>query len=221
MADDTDRNPTGGLRVGACQTPEILADPDAALACIEDFARQGAEHNVDLLLFPECFLQGYLVDPDHVSRHALDLGSPEFAAVLRRLKPITPTVVVGVIETERGRYFNTAAVITGGRLVGRYRKTRLMRGETVFAPGDAFPTFLLRGVRYGIKAGAHVRSATALPDGTNYSRPVRWTVSAPSGTAAIAAAETGVFESRHLPALASTCRVEAGGMCRCPQGQAR
>jgi predicted amidohydrolase len=65
---------------------------------------------------------GYLVDPDHVSRHALDLGSPEFAAVLRRLEPITPTVVVGVIETERGRYFNTAAVITGGRLVGRYAK---------------------------------------------------------------------------------------------------
>ncbi|GLY99822.1 hypothetical protein [Actinoplanes sp. NBRC 103695] len=68
MADDTDRKPTGGLRVGACQTPEILADPEAVLVCIEDFARQGADNRLDLLLFPECFLQGYLVDPDHVSR---------------------------------------------------------------------------------------------------------------------------------------------------------
>jgi predicted amidohydrolase len=160
MADDTDRNPTGGLRVGACQTPEILADPDAALACIEDFARQGAEHNVDLLLFPECFLQGYLVEADHVSRHALDLGSPEFAAVLQRLEPIKPTVVVGVIETEQGRYFNTAAVITGGRLVGRYRKTRLMPGETVFDPGDSYPTFVQGAVRYGI----NICSDTQFPE---------------------------------------------------------
>lgn len=160
MADDSDRNPTGRLRVGACQTPEILADPDAALACIEDFARQGAGHDVDLLLFPECFLQGYLVDPDHVSRHAVDLNSPKFAVVLRRLEPIKATVVVGVIETEQGRYFNTAAVITGGRLTGRYRKTRLMPGESVFDPGDAYPTFVLGGVRYGI----NICSDTQFPE---------------------------------------------------------
>jgi predicted amidohydrolase len=150
MADGSYRNPTGRLRVGACQTREILADPEAALTCIEDFARQGADHDVHLLLFPECFLQGYLVNQDHISTHALDLGSPEFDAVLRRLEPIEATVVVGVIETERGRYFNTAAVITRGQLTGRYRKTHLMPGETVFDPGDGYPTFVLRGVRYGI-----------------------------------------------------------------------
>jgi hypothetical protein len=36
MADGTSRNPTGELRVGACQTPEILADPDAALTYRRD-----------------------------------------------------------------------------------------------------------------------------------------------------------------------------------------
>lgn len=150
MADGTDRNPPGGLRVGACQTREILADPEAALTCIEDFARLGADHDVHLLLFPECFLQGYLANQDHIGRHALDLCSPEFAAVLRRLEPIDATVVVGLIETEQGRYFNTAAVITHGQLTGRYRKTHLMPGETAFDPGDAYPTFVLRGVQYGI-----------------------------------------------------------------------
>lgn len=150
MADRTDPKPAGGLRIGACQPPEILADTEAALAWIEDFARQGAKQEVDLLLFPECFLQGYLFDPDHVSRHAMDFTSPAFTAVLRRLAPIEATVVVGVIETEQGRYFNTAAVITGGQLIGRYRKTRLMPGETIFEPGDVYPTFVQRGVRFGI-----------------------------------------------------------------------
>ena len=147
MTDSTDPSPAGGLRIGSCQPPEILADTEAALAWIEDFARQGAEKDVDLLLFPECFLQGYLFDPDHVSRHAMDFTSPTFTAVLRRLAPIEATVVVGVIETEHGRYFNTAAVITGGRLIGRYRKTRLMPGETIFDPGDTYPTFVQGGVR--------------------------------------------------------------------------
>ena len=160
MADSTDQNPAGGLRVGACQPPEILADTEAALAWIEDFARQGAEQNVDLLLLPECFLQGYLFDPDHVSRHAMDFTSLAFTAVLRRLAPIEATVVVGVIETEQGRYFNTAAVITGGRLIGRYRKTRLMPGETIFDPGDIYPTFVQGGVRYGI----NICSDTQFPE---------------------------------------------------------
>ncbi|WP_052720150.1 carbon-nitrogen hydrolase family protein [Actinoplanes rectilineatus] len=160
MADSTDPSPAGGLRIGACQPPEIMADTEAALAWIEDFARQGADKNVDLLLFPECFLQGYLFDPDHVSRHAMDFTSPAFTAVLRRLAPIEATVVVGVIETEHGRYFNTAAVVTGGRLIGRYRKTRLMPGETIFDPGDTYPTFVQGGVRYGI----NICSDTQFPE---------------------------------------------------------
>lgn len=96
-----------GLRVGACQTPEILGDLDAAVACIVDFAGQAADHDVDLLLFPECFLQGYLVEEAHVRRHALDLRSGRLARVLRSLAPVPQTLVFGIVEQQDGRYFNT------------------------------------------------------------------------------------------------------------------
>jgi predicted amidohydrolase len=46
------------LRVGVCQTPEILGDIDAALTCIEDLARRDDGRKADLLVFPEGFLQG-------------------------------------------------------------------------------------------------------------------------------------------------------------------
>jgi 5-aminopentanamidase len=138
------------LRVGACQTPEILGDVEAALACMEAFAIQAAAQDVHLLLFPECFLQGYLVEIEHVRRHALDLDSPGFASILRRLEPIEQALVFGVIERDTGRYFNTAAVVTRGVLVGTYRKTHLVPGEALFHRGDAYPTFELRGVRFGI-----------------------------------------------------------------------
>lgn len=138
------------LRVGACQTPEILGDTGSALACIEDFAWQADRRGVGLLVFPECFLQGYLVEEEHVRRHALDLGSVRFAWVLRRLGPIEQTLVFGVIEQQRGRYFNAVVVVARGALVGVYRKTHLVGGESLFDKGDGYPTFELRGVRFGI-----------------------------------------------------------------------
>ena len=138
------------LRVGACQTPEILGDIEAALGCIEHFARQSESARVDLLLFPECFLQGYLVEEGHLRQHALDLESAAFASILQRLTPVRPTLVFGMIELLRGRYFNSAVVIRSGQVVGVYRKTHLSAGESLFEPGGAFPVFELNGVTYGI-----------------------------------------------------------------------
>ncbi|MEU8813476.1 carbon-nitrogen hydrolase family protein [Actinoplanes sp. NPDC048796] len=136
------------MRIAACQTPEILGDVEAALACVERFAADAA--GADLLLFPEGFLQGYLVTGDHVRRHALALDSPPFAAILRRLAPLRPALVLGMLERDGDRFHNTAAVIHGGRLLGAYRKTRLVPGEAVFTPGDDYPVFDLAGVRFGI-----------------------------------------------------------------------
>ncbi len=145
-----DRDVRGRLRVGACQTPEILGDIERALVCIEEFAAQADAQAVHLLLFPECFLQGYLVEEQHVREHALSLDSARFAAVLRRLARIEQTLVFGVIEQVDDRYFNTAVVVARGELVGAYRKTHLVPGESLFDKGDTYPTFVLRGVRFGI-----------------------------------------------------------------------
>jgi predicted amidohydrolase len=46
------------LRIGACQTPELLEDVPAALAMVESFGAEAYAADLDLLLFPECFLQG-------------------------------------------------------------------------------------------------------------------------------------------------------------------
>jgi hypothetical protein len=50
---------------GACQTPK-LGDIDGALRSFREFAAQASSAEVELLLFPECFLQGYLVTERHV-----------------------------------------------------------------------------------------------------------------------------------------------------------
>jgi predicted amidohydrolase len=134
------------VRVGACQTPEILGDVDGAVSVVLEFAAADA----DLLLFPECFLQGYLVTEEHVREQAYEVGSSEFAAVLDRLLPVRPMLVLGMIERDGDRFYNTALVIAGGRALGGYRKTFLTAGESVFTPGDAYPVFECAGVRFGM-----------------------------------------------------------------------
>ncbi|BEL08044.1 carbon-nitrogen family hydrolase [Actinoplanes sichuanensis] len=138
------------MRIGACQTPELLDDVPAALATVEEFAARPEASGMDVLLFPECFLQGYTVTPEHLLRTGYDLASPSFAAILERLAPIRPTLVLGLIERRGTRFHNTAAVISGGTLLGAYRKTHLVDGEAAFTPGDGYPVFDIGGVRFGI-----------------------------------------------------------------------
>lgn len=138
------------MRIGACQTREILGDVDAAVTAIQDFAGRADAAGVELLLFPECFLQGYLVTDQHLRRHAFDVRSTEFAAVLARLAGIRQMLVLGMIERCQGRYYNTAVVVADGRVLGGYRKTYLTGGESVFTAGDTYPVFTHEGVRFGI-----------------------------------------------------------------------
>ncbi|WP_127508637.1 carbon-nitrogen hydrolase family protein [Actinoplanes solisilvae] len=64
------------MLIGACQTPEILGDVVAAIRVVCDFAGQADAAGLDLLLFPECFLQGYLVTDQHMQTHLLEVKSP-------------------------------------------------------------------------------------------------------------------------------------------------
>jgi predicted amidohydrolase len=138
------------LRIGACQTPEPLGDVPSAMATVGSFARQAEAADLDLLVFPECFLQGYLVTPEHLDVYALDLGSPAFGEILARLAPIRQTLVLGVIERRLDRFFNSAAVIARGEVAGVYSKTHLTRGEPAFTAGTDCPVFELNGIRFGI-----------------------------------------------------------------------
>ncbi len=86
------------IRVGACQTPEIIGNPPAALACMLQFAKEAEGKKVDLLLFPECFLTGYILSETYVANYAYNFESEQFVAILKQLEPVKPVLVFGVSE---------------------------------------------------------------------------------------------------------------------------
>lgn len=118
--------------------------------CATDVAARAEAEGALLLCFPEGFLQGYLTEERSARRTALDLSSPAFDAVLNRLPKTGPMIVMGLIEEEDGRLFNTAVVVERGVLIGRYRKVHLRGGEQIFDAGSDCHIFEIAGLRFGI-----------------------------------------------------------------------
>ncbi len=139
------------IRIAAAQTVEFREDMDGALRCLAEVTARAEAQKVELLCFPECFLQGYLLDNAGALRNAVDLSSSNFKETLERFPKNGPIIVVGLIEIEGQRLFNTAIVVNQGALVGRYRKTHLLEGEKkVFAAGDESVAFEAGCLRFGI-----------------------------------------------------------------------
>jgi predicted amidohydrolase len=138
------------VRIAAAQTLEFREDIDAALSCVAEVAARAQAEGASLLCFPEGLLQGYLTDEMPARRNALDLASPAFAAVLGRLPNAGPMIVMGLIEAEQGRLFNTAVVVHRRAVIGRYRKVHLLAGEKIFAAGSDSAVFAIDGLRFGI-----------------------------------------------------------------------
>lgn len=117
---------------------------------LADVSGRAEAAGVSLLVFPEGYLQGYLLAEREIRNAALNLSSPAFKDVLAQFPASGPMIVVGLIEEEAGRFFNAAIVVKAGRLIGRYRKKYLLPAERGYAAGNDCPVFEVDGLRFGI-----------------------------------------------------------------------
>jgi predicted amidohydrolase len=152
------------LRVAAAQTPEFRDAVESSFAYILDVTREGMAQAVELICFPEAFLQGYLTNPDAARRVALDVDSPAFRALLQRLPAEAPTIVLGMIEKHHDALFNSAVVIHHRDIIGRYRKRHLLPGEHAFESGSEVHVFPVNGARFGINICSDTNFPSAARD---------------------------------------------------------
>jgi len=135
------------VRVAAVQMPfgaRVEENLAAMRACLARLARR----RVELVVFPECSLSGYLVPPARRNWKKIAAGVEELRALAREKKM---AIIFGSAEPRgSGKPWNTAyAVDRTGRIVSRYRKSHLIdyeRGH--FSPGTEAPeVFSLCGLR--------------------------------------------------------------------------
>ncbi len=138
------------VTIASCQLPDVHEDVEQSLGHIINYANEADSHSAKLVCYPECYLQGYVVD-GRTRELALDLSSTAFQGILDKLAEVCPVLIIGLIEIESDKIFNTAVVVKDGKLIGKYRKTNLYGNEKeVFEPGCEYPVFETDGLKYGI-----------------------------------------------------------------------
>lgn len=139
------------VKVAVMQTDPQLGDVDGNLQTIVD-----AVHRIpcDLLVLPECALQGYGYDlPLAAGAIAQTVPGPATDAVADACRRKKRHAVFGLIEGDGDRFYNTAVLVGPDGIVGKYRKMHLpFLGVDRFTwPGDlGFPVFETPLGRIGI-----------------------------------------------------------------------
>ena len=122
-----------------------MGDVAANLRLARRYVRRAASRGCNLVVFPECFVQGYSIRPEVLGMSEVADGPS--AQELQSIAATTGTAIIcGFLErnpADPDHPFNAALVIAGdGRLSGVYRKTHLFEREhEAFSRADDYPVF--------------------------------------------------------------------------------
>jgi NAD+ synthase (glutamine-hydrolysing) len=103
------------------RTADVAFNRDAVLA----EARRAHEAHVDLLVFPELCLSSYAIDDLHLQAAMIEAVEAAVAEVVKASADLTPVLLVGAALLRKGRLYNCALAIAGGRLLGVVPKSYL------------------------------------------------------------------------------------------------
>ncbi|MBN1420073.1 MAG: carbon-nitrogen hydrolase family protein [Planctomycetes bacterium] len=124
-------------------------DLEANFRIFLDIAERAAAAKVDLLITPECWLDGYAAADrestrDRLGREAAQrLDASEYLARVRREAVEKGMYILfGFTSLDGGRIRNSAGLwAPDGRLIGLYHKTHLQNHDLQFDPGPSLPVF--------------------------------------------------------------------------------
>lgn len=128
------------LRVATFQRHPIFEDTPSILARLGSDLTLCDLQDVQVAVFPECYLQGYCSDRDTIQHRAISTEDQVFSDLLNVTARFKGTLIIGFVERKGRSFYNSAAVITKGRLQGLYSKIHV--NEPGFDTGESLPIFV-------------------------------------------------------------------------------
>lgn len=123
-------------------------DIDRSLEKMAGIVADARSAGVDLLVFPDATLGGYLSDLRHPDAHALPPALAEDSFEVGRVIAMAGDMVVCFGYTEEvgsgaeALHYNSALCVTGDGVLGRHRKVHQPAGEALaYRAGDSFSAF--------------------------------------------------------------------------------
>lgn len=112
--------------VAVAQVPVAIGDVARNLADMARWMEQAAAKGARLLVFPECYLSGYMFETrEDALASAVPADGPELAQVRELSACFDIDVVVGFLERAGDMLYNSAAVVGPAGTIGIYRKRHL------------------------------------------------------------------------------------------------
>lgn len=141
-------------KIAAIQMDCQIGDVKDNLRRVELHMELAAEENARLIVFPECILTGYgFQNREHGLQNAITQDSQAIQSIIEHCEELGVFVVVGYLEREGDKLYNSAICIGPEGVVGNYRKTHLpfLGVDRFVTPGtEPYQVYDLGGLKIGI-----------------------------------------------------------------------
>jgi len=141
------------MLVGAAQIDISIGRKKENLSKCLNLLKTAAVQHIELLVFPECALTGYVFNSrDEASLMAETVPGQSTDSLKEACHKYKITALVGLLEHDGGEIYNTAVLINPEGLVGKYRKshTLFLGGDRYILPGEDLTVFSLYKNKVGI-----------------------------------------------------------------------
>ncbi|WP_282847796.1 nitrilase-related carbon-nitrogen hydrolase [Microbacterium oxydans] len=126
------------LRVASIEVDVAIGAVDENVDKMAEAVRRGIQQGARLVVLPELVTSGYVFDDAAEATAAAMTSSDERLLSVAAQVPVASVAVVGFLENAAGSLYNSAVVLSGGAVIGRYRKSHLWGREAeIFTPGTS------------------------------------------------------------------------------------
>ena len=141
------------MLVGAAQINISIGRKKENLSKCLNLLKAAADQHIELLVFPECALTGYVFNSyDEAFLMAETIPGESIDLLKEACHKYKITTLVGLLEHDGDKIYNTAVLINPEGLVGKYRKshTLCLGVDRYILPGEDLPVFSLYQAKVGI-----------------------------------------------------------------------
>ena len=140
--------PQDKVRLGLFSAMPVKWEVEVNWRTFERTFEAHSGQGVELVVTPECFLDGYAASAKDWTRERFETvaqdirTSPYIARVRAMAEKHRTAILFGYTEKREGKFYNAAVLVDReGRRAGRYYKTHLQEHDLRFAPGEDLPVF--------------------------------------------------------------------------------
>lgn len=143
------------LNIFIAQLNPVVGDIQGNLNLARATLEEGRAAGADLVVFSEMFILAYPAEDLVLKPSAVDLSMSAISDLAKDTQG-GPSVLIGTPWAEDGKLFNSAALLSDGKIVGRYDKRELPNygvfdEKRIFDPGEGAPDlFTVNGVTFGV-----------------------------------------------------------------------